>query len=209
MSGMLLKDWYLIKCVGKSYLGVLALFAVLALTGTYDITFFNTLLMVLLTTIPMTIFAYDEQAGWDRYAATTPAGRVGVVRGKYLFSFLLWIVSLALALGFSTLAHALHPEKFVLAQSLVSAAVVAGVGLVITDLLLPLMFRFGPQKSRIMLFLVVGVMFGMGTFVSVVLSQSGLEAPIQLVGMLLLVVALGGSVISYFTSLRIYGEKEL
>ncbi|NCB62629.1 MAG: ABC-2 transporter permease [Clostridia bacterium] len=209
MSGMLLKDWYLMKSAGKSTLSVIAVFVILVLTGVYDITFFNVMFVMLLTMMPVTAFAYDEQAGWDKYAAATPAGRVGVVRGKYIFSLLLWLVSLVLTLGFTVIAHVLHPEKSVLAESVISGAVVVSVGLVMVDILLPLIFKFGSQKSRVMLILVVGVLVGVGVGASVMMERGGIGMPVQLAGMLLPVVALGGFLISYFTSLSIYQKKEL
>lgn len=209
MSGMLLKDWYILKSVGKSYLGVIAIFAVLTFTGAYDIPFFSAMFVMLLTMMPVTGFAYDEQAGWDKYAVATPAGRVGVVRGKYLLSFLLWVASILCTAVLTAIACTLHPAKFILSESIVSSVVVASAGLMMLDILLPLVFRFGSQKSRVMLMAVVGVLVGLGVALSMLLEQGGLSAPLQLVGVLLPVIGLGGFAISYFTSLSIFQKKEL
>lgn len=51
-------------------------------------------------------FAYDEQSGWEKLAAATPAGRRGVVGAKYLFTVLLLAVGLALCAGIQASMYA-------------------------------------------------------------------------------------------------------
>ena len=80
MMGLIKKDVYLSLSMLKSYVVVAAVFALLTMTGIYDISFFVTYLSVMCIMIPVNLFAYDEQARWDKYAAALPAGRAGMAK---------------------------------------------------------------------------------------------------------------------------------
>lgn len=97
MKGLLKKDFYLMRTTIKAYLAIILLFLVLSLTGIYGISVISTMLLMLLVMIPINAFAYDEQAGWEKYAVSTPAGRKGMVKGRYLFSLCLILVVMAVA----------------------------------------------------------------------------------------------------------------
>ena len=97
MKGLLQKDFYLMRTLARSYAFILGVFFLLSLTGVYDGTFLCTFLVLMCVMIPANTFSYDEQAKWDKYAASLPAGRPGVVRAKYLFTLLVSLAALALA----------------------------------------------------------------------------------------------------------------
>jgi len=99
MNGMVRKELYLFKVIGKSYLLVLGIFIILTLTGLYEASFASTMIVLFLTMAPVTTCSYDELAGWDKFAAATPAGRMGIVRGKYIFALIMAALSLVLILA--------------------------------------------------------------------------------------------------------------
>ena len=71
MTGLILKDALVLKKSLKSYLLLLAVYAVLTVTGLFSISFVAAFLEVIAMMLPMSAFAFDEQAHWDRYAAGT------------------------------------------------------------------------------------------------------------------------------------------
>ena len=97
MKGLLQKDFYLMRTLARSYAFILGVFFLISLTGVYDGTFLCTFLVLMCVMIPANTFSYDEQAKWDKYAVSLPAGRPGVVRAKYLFTLLVSLAALALA----------------------------------------------------------------------------------------------------------------
>lgn len=207
MSAMLLKDFYILKSTGKSYLGLIALFTGLAVAGIYDVSFVSAVFVMLLVMMPATAFAYDEQAGWNKYAVATPAGRAGVVRGKYLFSLLLLVGALLLNLTLYFGIAILRPDGSMLRENISVCIMVISTGLAMVDVLLPLIFRFGSQKSRVMLMIVVGVLVALGVAAKTIVGD--VSGSVGLLVIVFPVVALGGFVISYFTSLSIFEKKEL
>lgn len=213
MMGLVWKDLYVMKSMGRSYIFMLGIFAFMSLMGIYDgISFVSFLMVMMLIMMPINTFAYDEQAKWDRYAAATPVGRKGVVAGKYLFTALLLVVGLLLCAGLQVGMYAmdLHGDDGLL-NMMMASMVAVSVGAILNAVLLPLLFKFGTQKGR--MFLIISVAIGTGGIVALlgVLSGSVLDVD-RLMGTivgLLPILALGLMVISYFISQGIYGKKEL
>lgn len=211
MTGLVKKDLYLSLSMFKSYVAVAAVFAALTAFGIYDISFFVTYVSVMCIMIPVNLFAYDEQARWDKYAAALPSGRAGVVKARYLLTILVCagslVFSLLLQLIVALVSGAQGQERVDL---LLSGLLPAAYGCFMNAILLPLLFRFGSQKARLYLILVlgvgVGVIFGGLTGLKEMgLSLSALRFPL----FVLPVVGLLALIPSYLFSKRIFFHKDL
>lgn len=211
MTGLVKKDLYLSLSMFKSYVVVAAVFAALNAFGIYDISFFVTYVSVMCIMIPVNLFAYDEQARWDKYAAALPSGRAGVVKARYLLTILVCagslVFSLLLQLIVALVSGAQGQERVDL---LLSGLLPAAYGCFMNAILLPLLFRFGSQKARLYLILVlgvgVGVIFGGLTGLKEMgLSLSALRFPL----FVLPVVGLLALIPSYLFSKRIFFHKDL
>ena len=211
MTGLIKKDFYLSVSMFKSYVLVAAVFALLTLAGIYDISFFVTYMSVMCIMIPVNLFAYDEQARWDKYAAALPSGRAGVVKARYLFTILVCLGSLLFALLLQLIvalvSGAQGQERVDL---LLSGLFPAAYGCFMNAILLPLLFKFGSQKGRIYLILAlgvgVGVIFGGLTGLKEMgISLSELTLPL----FVLPVVGLLALIPSYLLSRHIFFHKDL
>lgn len=84
-------------------------------------------------------------------------------------------------------------------------------GGILNAILLPLIFRFGTQKSRIFFMIAMGV----GTAGVVILmgvisaTETGIEGLTGAAALLMPVAAAAALMVSYAVSLQIYGKKEL
>ena len=210
MTGLVKKDLYLSLSMLKSYVLVAVVFALLTLTGIYDISFFVTYLSVMCIMIPVNLFAYDEQARWDKYAAALPSGRAGVVKARYLFTILICLGSLLFALLLQLIV-ALFTGARGQARTdlLLSGLLPTAYGCFMNAVLLPLLFKFGSQKGRIYLLLAlgvgVGVIFGGLTGLKEMgISLSELTLPL----FVLPVVGLLTLIPSYFISRPIFSQKD-
>lgn len=211
MTGLVKKDLYLSLSMLRSYVLIAAVFAALTLTGIYDISFFVTYLSVMCIMIPVNLFAYDEQARWDKYAASLPSGRAGVVKARYLFTILICLGSMAFALLLQLIVAlftgARGQER---TDLLLSGLLPTAYGCFMNAVLLPLLFKFGSQKGRIYLLLAlgvgVGVIFGGLTGLKEMgISLSELTLPL----FVLPVVGVLALIPSYFLSRRIFFHKDL
>lgn len=211
MTGLIKKDFYLSVSMFKSYVLVAAVFALLTLAGIYDISFFVTYMSVMCIMIPVNLFAYDEQARWDKYAAALPSGRAGVVKARYLFTILVCLGSLLFALLLQLIvalvSGAQGQERVDL---LLSGLFPAAYGCFMNAILLPLLFKFGSQKGRIYLILALGVGVGVIFGGLTGLKEMGLSlSEVSLPLTVLPVVGLLALIPSYLLSRRIFFHKDL
>ena len=208
MKGFIYKDLCLLGSVWKSYAFILVMFSALTVTGVYDVSFLFMMVSVILCMYPSTSFSYDELAKWDRFAVSVPNGRVKVVRAKYGFALLLGAASLVFDLLLSLLAAFLG--RMELGNGLLTCVGGVAGALLINALMLPLLFRFGAQKGRILLIAVVAALAGvLGALLAIggmTAFGSGLLESFVLV--VLPVLTLLTLFVSYRVSLGIYQKKE-
>ena len=65
MTGLMLKDYFILRKALRSYLMVAAIYIALAFSGAWSPEFLGGFLLVMVSVLPMNVFAYDQQAKWD------------------------------------------------------------------------------------------------------------------------------------------------
>lgn len=213
MMGLLYKDILVQRKQIGYYLAFVVVYTALVVAGVFTSAILAGLVVLIGMMLPMSSFAYDDLARWERYAAATPAGRRGIVNGKYLFalaSLLLAAVPIFLIQCVLSLAGLSDMEIKDTALVVLSCT---GVGALIDALELPFLIKFGAEKSRVISIVIFVVFFG-GVML---LGQLGdrldsLPTPpvwlIQALPGLLVLVGIGACVISYCISQAICQKKE-
>lgn len=202
MKGILIKDGIVLKSQAKSFIFVYAVWGVMAVMYK-NFYFLSGFICILSLMVPLNTIAYDEKAGWDKYALTMPVSRKNMVIGKYVVG----IISGAMAMLLSVAAALFVGEKIL--EVLISCAAVFAVSVMMISVVLPIIFKFGVEKGRMVfmgvsvLFALIVVLISMGNVPA--LSQGFLKAaaysmPFVAVAMLAASVAL---------SVYIYKAKEL
>ena len=213
MSGLVFKDLMILRKQGKAYLLILGVYAALALAGVFDYSIISSMMVVLLMMMPMATFSYDDLARWDKYAASMPVGRAGIVKSKYITTIVITggAAVLCLAVNIIITAVGLDEMSFgVLSLALVGCL---DIGLLINAVVLPLMFKYGAEKARGMTMAVLLVIFILVFGVSALLGEIGLEKlserAIVFSPLLMALAAVGSMLLSYRIALRIYTKKDL
>ena len=211
MMGLIKKDVYLSLSMLKSYVVVAAVFALLTMTGIYDISFFVTYLSVMCIMIPVNLFAYDEQARWDKYAAALPAGRAGMVKARYLFTILICFGTLVFALLLQLIVALFTGVQGQERTDLLLSGLLPTVyGIFMNAVLLPLLFKFGSQKGRIYLILALGV--GVGVIFGGLTGLKKMGIPLSALTVPFFALPVAGLLVlmpSYLLSKRILFQKDL
>ena len=211
MMGLIKKDVYLSLSMLKSYVVVAAVFALLTMTGIYDISFFVTYLSVMCIMIPVNLFAYDEQARWDKYAAALPAGRAGMVKARYLFTILICFGTLVFALLLQLIvALFTGVQGQERTDLLLSGLLPTAYGIFMNAVLLPLLFKFGSQKGRLYLILALGV--GVGVIFGGLTGLKRMGIPLSVLTVPFFALPVAGLLVlmpSYLLSKRILFQKDL
>lgn len=209
MRGLVYKDFLVMLQVGKFYLAALGLYFCLTLAGLFDVSFFSTFLAVMVITLPLSSFTYDESAHWNKFAVSTPAGRDGVVRGKYCFLLSSEALLMALVLAVTALFCFIKADLARLPELLITTSAVAWVSLLVNLVIFPLVFRFGPERGRILMMALFVALFLIGFGLASLLAE-GEPLPSQIgFGLPAALLSLGviGFAVSYRISLGIFRRQ--
>ena len=216
MTGLIVKDLLVSKRSLKAYFGIMIFYAVLTFMGVFNISFVTAFVSVMLIMLPIGAFSYDEAAKWDRYAMALPLGRRAVVGARYLFTLLVTLISLALALLSGVAVSVTGQGSFI--EVMVTALVTLASGLLISDFLLPLCYKLGPERARPYLYAVIFIpvivlflAFRMGVRIDASwLDRLALSSPGALLALsaLPLLTALALMFVSWLVSCRIVAGKE-
>lgn len=202
MRSLIYKDFANLKVQGKLYVLIMGIWAVTAWVEKNP-SFLGGILAVFSVLITITTCAYDERSGWDKYALTMPVGKRELVLSKYVISLLTLAVGMLVFVGLNLLLQ-IEPSEFLLLTGIFTA-----LGLIVMDVVLPIIFRFGTEKGRILLILV----FLVPTVLGLLMEKSSLNLQVSLSadGMCMLALGLGVILfpVSAYFSLVLYGRREL
>ena len=215
MKALLLADFYQAKKYCRNLLLVVAIFAVFSVVtnrGEALNVFFAVYAMLLSGLISMNLLAYDAQSKWNIYAQTMPCTRRQQVSVKYLVSLICAIVVwLVFTVAFAVMAIL---GRSSLVDALALAAVLPAMGLLPAAILLPVVFRYGVTKGRVVYFVVIIAIAGTGGAIGAmaenITSLPLLPAiPGWLAAGLPLLVAAALFALSWRLAIRWYEKREL
>ncbi len=201
MKALILKDAYVIWRQMKYFLVMILLFSALP-SG-----FNNAFAIVYASMLPYTALAYDERSKWDQMAAMMPYSTRDVVLGKYVFGWLC-IGAAAVLSGLFQAALSLVSHREVLSGML--ALSLLG-GFCILAISLPVMFRFGVEKGRLAMFLIIFLVCGTaGAIANIADSATGgtafaFQGPVLAV---MLIAAVVLTAVSVPLSIRFYAKRQ-
>lgn len=209
MLGLIKKDLLLIKANLKSMVIIFIVYLILAFQGIFDVIFIMPLIGIMLF---ISTFSYDDFNNWNSYAVTLPNGRKNVVRAKYIASIILTVVlgigALAIGIGISyTKTNSINLDEII--SSLMGTMLSNNI---IISLLYPIVFKFGATNGRIILFVVVFGVAGIGALIAQFIDMTSIINMINrldsysLIAIPIISVILIG--ISYLISNKIYQNKE-
>lgn len=152
MTGLILKDLFTLTRQALMYIVFIAVFS---LMPGYNMASFAVIMACMM---PMTALAYDERSHWDRLAASMPYTTAQLVLSKYLMGLILMLGSVALGLVALPLQRLVNPDVSLSELLSVSLGALCA-GMLIQGVLLPVMFRFGTEKARLFMLVLMGVAF--------------------------------------------------
>lgn len=205
MKALLMKDFYTLWRQLKVYLLVMLVISVF--NGAYG----NIFITIWAALLPYTAMAYDERSKWDQMAAMMPYSTRDIVVSKYVMG---WLCTAAAAL----FAMVLQLLQTVLGSPLAAFAPVDNLmgccaSLCVLAITLPLMFRFGVEKGRLMMFLIIFLVCGSaGALSSIAISvdhtAGGLSGPFAALMAVLPIAAAALTAVSVPLSMKFYARRQ-
>ncbi len=202
MKGLILKDFINLK---KQFriVGLIILFYYIFSMMTNNSSMFGTMVTVVFAMLPITAISFDEKANWDKYALTMPVSRAEMVISKYILGIIASLISVVL----NYIAQLLLGTE-VNGDSILMISMVFCASILFFSILLPIMFKFGVEKGRLMMVIVLML----PTFIVLLfkdnfnftLNQDLLDKAMY--GLPLLIIAI--LILSMLLSIKIYKSKE-
>lgn len=207
MKGLLWKDLYTIKRYAKQYV-FMVVFAFVLMFTTKNSFYLNSMLMIMTMSIMISLLAVDEKEKWYDIILTMPVGRKLIVKEKYIFLCLSMLGTFVVsAAGGAFISFALK-ESY--QAYMLTTLIMIFFYLIMLSIILPLIYKYGTEKTRIMMLAVFGipavviVLFAelfstMEHVIEFILLKSVYFIPVILAAVLFL---------SYRQSIKIFSKRE-
>lgn len=164
MKALLMKDCYVLWKQMRIFILILLVFCL------FNGSFGNLFVVIWASMMPYTAMAYDERSKWNQLAAMMPYSTRDIVLSKYALGWLLMVCALVLCLVAQNLARFFNAGLLEIAP-LSSYLLGLLSGILILNITLPLFFRFGVEKGRMWMFLLIILVCGAsGALSSVTIS---------------------------------------
>lgn len=207
MKGLLRKDIYMAAQYYRAVLLVVAVFLLLTIFGDGSLIFlaYPTMISGML---PITLLSYDTHFKWEQYSGTLPYTRAQLVSAKYLMGLIFNGGVLLVCLGVLALRQILG-DGFDLDAFLGAGLLCFVLGVAAPAFLLPLAFKFGPEKGRLLFIVLIASLCGAGFALGQTDFLSGLAIGNTVVVALAAAgVTLALYLLSWRLSIHFYQKKE-
>ena len=209
MLGLIKKDFLMLKGNFKTWLILLFVYIVMEFQESMSLAF---LLPSMCLVTMLSTFSYDSYNKWDSYVCSLPDGRKNSVRAKYIATILLILVTVIIT-TILTIIIGYYRTKTINIESMgetIMGAIFATT--LLQSIMYPAIYKFGIEKARIAIFIVVfgtalvgGVLSKYIDFESIIQGLAFLENYMMIIILIIIVVML---YISYKISEAIYNRKE-
>ena len=222
IKGLLKKDLYNLASY-KTTLMIITLFCGIAIIGTDAIYWGSIVIGIIVGMISLSTFSYDEMAKSNRYILTLPVTRKEIVLEKYILAIgatiLGSLLGFVLTLLIGNMMNYVRPDNVIdiNIDTLLSTSIGGLFGVSLTQAIqIPSIFKWGAEKGRIQMFIVLFVIALIGAGVGFLIKESGLSVDIEKLEntlksfgwIILVILSFIIYFISYKVSYKIYKNKE-
>ena len=197
MSALILKDYYVIFRQMRIFLLLVLVFS--CIPGA----FYSTFAVVYASMLPYTALAYDERSHWDQMAAMMPYSDRDLVLSKYVFGWLSTAAAAAASFVLQTVLAAVWPGAEGPSVPVILLSVCVAV--CILDITLPMMFRFGVEKARLAMLLIIFLVCAGAGAVSAIDQSGGPDFGFQMWAPPMVAVVM--TAVSVPLSIRFYSSR--
>lgn len=206
MSGLILKDLLNLKKQSKIYMAFIIFYGFLAFTSK-DTSFLGGIVCIFCAMLPITALAYDERSNWDRYALSMPISRKDIIISKYLLGILCSFLGFLICFLFNIFSNSLSNETLAL------SLLFFGIAILLISILLPILFKFGVEKGRLIMMIVIFsptiILVALSKFNFPKPSEETINTIINFAPFIAPILVLLVLILSIFISLKIYKNKDL
>lgn len=202
MKGLILKDLYMMRKYNLSFLVILAVFMAVSFFDR-DNSFFTVYPLLLAGILPVNLIAYDEKSKWISYASVFPYSRRKIVTVKYIITAVVYAVILICIFAVQKLKTAVYGGDIDYGNIL---SVLAPLGIVPPAIILPLIFKLGVEKGRIVYILGICIICAL---IPLYTMNEGIHVNFGIGQMIIVIIPILMFVISWLVSVKVFENREL
>lgn len=218
MKGLYIKDIRLLL-KQKTFFLVIIFLSVFNAMNLKNIAVVPSLMIFFLVSLVFTTITYDEIDHGLTFLFTLPISRKKYVGEKYLLSMAIIGIALLVSMGIIGVMNELQNQSIVAEKLIFTFGFVCLLGILYMSLLMPIYFKFGAEKSRLILILVIGTILFLSFVGSHLVEKLDINVvnklnrvmtqPTWLLVLVSLVITAIAVALSYAVSVSIVKKKEL
>ena len=162
MTGLIWKDFLCLRKTMSVYAVFFAGFLALCVAIDFPVSSIASFISVIVMVLPMTAFSYDKQAKWEVYGLALPVSRTKTVAARYLLYLLLMGGVAVIAAVFDAVLLLMDRQDSAW-ELLLTFCGCIGAGVLFNAILLPLVYRFGIERAKIIAFGLIIAIAGLVT----------------------------------------------
>ena len=208
MLGFIKKDLLMLKGNLKTFILLLIFYVLLAYLGEFDISFLPPFFSVMMM---LSTFSYDNYNNFDAYAISFPNGKRNIILSKYLATLILTFGTTILVLILAILISYLKGNISNLGETSLTMLVEFLATVIILSIMYPIIFKFGIEKARLVIFILIFGLGILGGFLLKFINFDFLNSLSFLANywfITILIITILVLIISYILSRKIYLKKE-
>ncbi|MFA9464014.1 MAG: ABC-2 transporter permease [Velocimicrobium sp.] len=216
MKSLILKDLYNIGHNAKSMLFMLLVmsFIIIPFSGAEAYIVMSDILCSMMV---ITTFSFDDNSKWMKYAMVTPITKKDMVTSKFIVLLIFSAIGAVVGLVIGSIGGIIvHKLNFSNISDIFTLLFVSLVSIVIAEIIgsisIPLLFKFGVEKARMLTFVSLIIPAAICFGVYEILTLLGVSFSDQLIFILLCcspLIALVWNLVMYQISYVIFAKKEL
>lgn len=221
--GLLKKDIYNLSSYKTSLIIILVLVPIFCISIS-DIQFIIPALTMMLGMIAISTFSYDDMSKANKYINAMPSTKKDVVREKYILAimgiFLGGIAGTIVTIIVGKIINIVNSSSNVVLnyQEIITNAITWMIGLyIVQSIQIPLIYKYGSEKSRIVMIMLMilagGVIVFVQPLISAIYNMINIKIPQNLytiiIGIGLVLLAIVMYIISFKISYKTYENKEV
>lgn len=218
MKGLILKDILNLKKQAKTSLTIIVVYFIVFSYIFKDYSFSMTVGMIsgmftmVLAMLSISTFSCDDAAKWDIYALCLPLDRKYIVFSKYILAIGLCITGTIITILLSFVVKLFRESANISLDDMIGIYVVFAMSIFYISVIIPIIYKFGADRTRLLMVLVFIVPFFLIYLGINTLSNLGVSMPSEQTLTLLLILSpiflIAVLSLSILLSYRIYITKE-
>lgn len=209
MLGFIKKDIAMIKSNFKILFILFIFYGVMTFNDGMDISFILPFICVM---IMISTFSYDEYNNWNAYTIALPNGRENSVKAKYLATLLMIAITSIITIMLSLIIILIKKQPIELEEILVTTLGSIFGTLLVLSIMYPIIYKFGIEKARIAIFVIVIATVFAASFLFSNIDLSFIGKTLNFLEDYIVLIIIAISIlmvyISYHVSKKIYLNKE-